>query len=98
MEFTGLQIAAGATNLLVTDAPLELNVARVPTLAAIAASGHGSTAGTASATTGRLTLAPGVWKIDASLSLAGIVDAGSANDAVGEPVYRHSDVLIAICQ
>lgn len=83
IAYGGLQIAAGVTAFVATNAGVKLTSTNVPTLAVIAASQFGDRSIVAAPATGRLTLKPGIYEITGRLSLEGEFTSGTPADAIG---------------
>lgn len=81
--YGGFKIAAGVTSLNCPNAGVKLTSTNVPTLAAVSVSKHGDQSVSEAASTGRLTLKPGVYDIRASLTIEGEYTSGTSGDSVG---------------
>jgi hypothetical protein len=87
-EFDGLQLHNGTTVVHVLSTGTELSGVIV-SWAAISPSDHGAAAITPSTSTGRLTLVPGIYKIDVDLSIENATVSGlSSEDITVQDVVR----------
>lgn len=83
LAYGGFKIAAGVTALNCPLAGVKLTSTNVPTMAAIAASQRGDQSVSAGASTGRLTLKAGVYRVNALLTIEGEHTSGTSGDAIG---------------
>lgn len=81
--YGGFNIAGGTAALYCPNAGVKLTSTNTPTLAANGASRQGDNSVVPAASTGRLTLQPGVYQVRASLTIEGEFSSGTSGDAVG---------------
>lgn len=82
-EYGGMYITGGTVNFNALLAGAELGSTVGWTANTLAAKQHGSAGVVADPTTGRLTLIPGVYKIDATLTIEGNHSSGFSGDFAG---------------
>lgn len=82
--YGGFVVADGVTDFYVPAAGVKLTSTNVPTLAASTVGKKGDASVSEAISTGRITLKPGVYKVDVRLALEGDYLSGTTGDSIGD--------------